>query len=136
MAIIPEGFASNFIQGLKDYDFRDWLRIVIIVGGYILVRNQFVQWRTRKYQQQQIDEDNRLQREAKEEAEQAELQKVGAVKSGSTAAKKTGAEWGWGSTAKEGFEKRRKYIQTQARRKAEMAENEDSDDDIAEYLEK
>lgn len=131
-------FAGNFLQTLKDYEFRDWIRLIIIVCGYILVRQQYVLWRTRRYQKAQDAEDNVLREEAKEEAKRVTLEKMEAKASGnSVAAKSSGAAWGWGNTAKERFEKRRKYIEKQAIRKAEMAQNEadlDSDDELNELL--
>ncbi|VVT53737.1 uncharacterized protein SAPINGB_P003724 [Magnusiomyces paraingens] len=127
---------GNFLQSLKDYDFRDWIRIIVIVCGYILMRQQFVQWRTRRYQRQQEEEDDVLKQEAHEEAKRVALEKMESKVKG-TSAKSSGASWGWGNTAKERFEKRRKYIEKQAMRKAEMAQNEvdiDSDDEINELL--
>lgn len=124
---LSDDFASNFIDNLKGYEFRDYLRIVIIIGGYVLFRKHFVTWRTNRYKKHQDEEDERLREEAKEEAKQAALKKLDT--------KASGAEWGWGSTAKDNFTKRRKYIQNQARRKAEMLDNEeDSDEDIKEFL--
>lgn len=129
-SFLPEGFASNFLGTLKEYNTTDWLRLIAIVGGYILVRHQYMTWRTRKYQQQQQDEDERLRSEAQEEAKKVELEKL----VGQTTSAGSGTDWAWGSSAKDKFAKRRKYIQNQVRRKAEMLENEDSDDDIKEYL--
>lgn len=149
---LPENLASNMVQNVRSYSIKDWIRIIIIIGGYALMRTQYVRWRTIKYQMKQEIEDKKLKQEAEEEARREALEKEeaklkvmsaygGALESSgssgpspvaTTTSKK--AAFGWGNAAKERHASRRKYAQTQARRQAEMVQNDDSDEEISDLL--
>lgn len=149
---LPENLGSSMVQNVRSYTIKDWIRIIIIVGGYALMRAQYVRWRTIKYQMKQDLEDQKLKKEAEEEAKREALEKEEAKlrvlneygagvdlpgSSGPTPAVTTTSRkgaFGWGNAAKERHANRRKYAQSIARRKAEMAQQDDSDDEISDLL--
>lgn len=113
------------------YTLKDYIRLVIIIGAYIMFRHQYVLWRGRRYNAQQQEMDEKLKKEAEEEAlNEAKEKELGP--SANTAS--TSTEWGWGNTAKTKMTKRRKYLESLARRQAEMAQEDDSDEEIADLL--
>lgn len=118
------------------YTIKDYIRLIIIIGAYVMFRHQYVLWRGRRYNNQQQEMDEKLKREAEEEAlnEAKEKQLGPSAEKAAAAAAASSAEWGWGNTAKTKLTKRRKYQESLARRQAEMEQVDDSDEEIADLL--
>jgi hypothetical protein len=124
---------SALSRSFEGYTLKDYIRLVIIIGAYMLFRHQYMQWRGRRFNEKQQAIDDKLKKEAEEEAlNEAKEKELGRKPPVSNAASSS-SEWGWGNTAKAKMTKRRKYLESLARRQAEMQEN-DSDDEIAELL--
>lgn len=115
-------------KSFEGYTLKDYIRLIIIIGTYILFRNRYVFWRTERYNKAQLEEDERLKKDAEEEKFKEERAKMDG-----TVSQQTANEFGWGNNAKNRLAKRRKYQESQARRQAEMKQD-DSDDEIAHLL--
>lgn len=120
-------------RSFEGYTLKDYIRLVIIIGAYMLFRHQYMQWRGRRFNEKQQAIDDKLKREAEEEALNEAKEKELGRKPTPSGAATTSSEWGWGNTAKAKMSKRRKYLESLARRQAEMQEN-DSDEEIADLL--
>ncbi|KAF5100686.1 hypothetical protein DV451_002449 [Geotrichum candidum] len=125
--------ASALSRSFEGYTLKDYIRLVIIIGAYMLFRHQYMLWRGRRFNEKQQEIDDKLKQEAEEEALNEAKEKEMGRKPPAPSAASTSSEWGWGNTAKTKMSKRRKYLESLARRQAEMQEN-DSDDEIADLL--
>lgn len=123
-----EKFALAFEKSFQGYTIKDYIRLVIIIGAYVLIRKNYVFWRGRKHTQDQIDEDNLRAQEQRDQAlkdEKAKFEESGEAS--------TSTNFAWGTSAKSRVTKRRKNFESQTRREAEMKQD-DSDEDIADLL--
>lgn len=121
-------------QSFKDYTIKDYIRLVIIIGAYVLLRNQYTTWRTRLESKKQ-EEREKIEREQsatnKYEEERAKLEDKSASSSASGAG---GEKFQWGQKATQKAYQRRKNFETQIRRQAEMMEEDESDKEIDEFM--
>ncbi|KAF5101286.1 hypothetical protein D0Z00_000956 [Geotrichum galactomycetum] len=128
-----DGAKNALSRSFEGYTLKDYIRLVIIIGAYMLFRHQYMQWRGRRFNEKQQQIDDKLKKEAEEEALNEAKEKELGRKPAAPNAASSSSEWGWGNTAKTKMTKRRKYMESLARRQAEMQEN-DSDEEIAELL--
>jgi hypothetical protein len=88
----------GFPDAFSDYEAKHYLRLLIIVGAYLILRpylvgvGERIQHRQLNIAQQQLAE-HRAQK-AKEEQEELEAAEK------FVSAESTGSEWGWGNNAK------------------------------------
>ncbi|EDO16258.1 hypothetical protein Kpol_505p35 [Vanderwaltozyma polyspora DSM 70294] len=118
-----------------DFDYRKWLRLVIIVGGYILIRNLAQRELAKRKLANQIKEDKRLKSEQNMEKyleDPEEEEKASAAASG----------FGWGKKTRvrvnkqqKAFEKAVDKLQQQQKQQQGISGGFDDDSDIQDLLE-
>jgi hypothetical protein len=106
-------------QNLSDYTLKDYLRLVTIVGAYLILRPHLMKI-SERVQKRKMEEAQAAAEEQEREQEQATI----------TAQEN---EWRWGKNAKKRVEKQRKKLEAEARRKAELSDL-SSDEDVSDLL--
>lgn len=118
-------------KSFEGYTTKDYIRLVIIICAYVLLRNQYTRWRNHLEEKRQVAESKRKEEENVEETFKAERAKLDGKLDDRAQEASTG--FGWGNNAKQRVYKRRKQFESQIRRQAEMAQD-DSDEEIADLL--
>ncbi|KOS18619.1 PGA2--like protein [Escovopsis weberi] len=135
---------NNIADGVNNMTARSWIRLVIIVGGYMLLRQYVIKHSTkvavRKLEQQEAEEKARAQGEAAKISPN-DMRGLGASASAAPDqlddidadehAEGTGVDWGSRARVKQ-----RKFLREMLEREEQrrMEEQDDDDADIKEFL--
>uniref|UniRef100_A0A060T2R7 ARAD1C34914p n=1 Tax=Blastobotrys adeninivorans TaxID=409370 RepID=A0A060T2R7_BLAAD len=111
----------GFPEHLSEYTIRDYLRIVVIIGGYLIIRPHLVRIGERIQRQKLETEEERSRREAAEAVEAA---------SGGAVEEPEPEPWRVG----QGARTRHRPTREEANKKAAVVELMDSDEDVSDLL--
>lgn len=129
--------SNNLQEAFSNMTTQQWLRLVMIVGGYILFRTRFMTFMSKRSAKQMEEDD------AKEQAAKAKLS-PNQLRTGKTAADLddedadqgdgTGADWGLRARNRQKRVLKQLWEAEEQRKQAELEADKD-DKDIAEFLE-
>lgn len=122
----------NQITFFNNYTTTDYIRFLIIVAGYILLRPR-IMGMVKNYQtKQMIKRDREELEKAKANRAKGELEEPEDEKLASSIASGTGS--GWGTAARSRANKQKKVLQSAIDKQEEMELVNESDEDIADLL--
>lgn len=116
------------LKTFEDFDIYKGIRLVIIVGGYLLVRNYVAREMAKKQLERQVRDDERMLSDNK---------KKNLVDDPETEKMAQSTQFGWGNKTRKRVKKQQEMLQKaieQIKKEKKFA-GEDSDEDIADLLE-
>ncbi|CAN6659584.1 processing of GAS1 and ALP protein 2 [Trichomonascus vanleenenianus] len=116
----------GFPDSLSEYSIKDYLRIVMIICTYLIIRPYLVKV-GENIQRKQYEKEGAKKSEEGEE-EEPDFDKIAAESSTDS------KEWSWGSGAKDRAAKQRKLAAEEIRRKEKIAQSLEEDDDVSDLL--
>ncbi|EJS42003.1 YNL149C [Saccharomyces arboricola H-6] len=128
MSEVSETWIERWSAKIINYDYKHFIRLVIIVGGYLLVRNIASRELAKKQLAAQVEKDKR----EKEEKRSKELiDKPGEPAVGET------TSFGWGKKTRQRVKKQQELFENalEEAKKRQQGMDPDSDADIEELLE-
>lgn len=128
--------ASNNLQNVfVDMTAQQWIRLIVVVGAYLLLRPYAIKYLGKRAVDDMIDEDNaKAEAEAKISANQLRGEK-GPVQLGDTDDEGEGTATDWGLQARVRQRKMLKKLLEEEEKRKQAQYDSDSDSDIADLLE-
>ncbi|KAG7811533.1 hypothetical protein KL921_001799 [Ogataea angusta] len=123
---------SGLWEGLsQEFDIYKFLRLVVIIGGYIFFRQRYLEFMKHYQVKKQLEEDHKRNAEAL-------VERPNAIEAESTGVASSDKRWGWGKTTRCKVKAQQKQFQKQieqAALEASQTNGPESDEEINELLE-
>ncbi|KAG7691321.1 hypothetical protein KL930_002388 [Ogataea haglerorum] len=115
----------------KEFDIHKFLRLVVIIGGYIFFRQRYLEFMKHYQVKKQLEEDHKRNAEAL-------VEKPNISEAESTGVAGSDKRWGWGKRTRSKVKAQQKLLQKQLEQaavEASQTSGPDSDEEINELLE-